>query len=110
MNPAVIEPLADHLLDLIERSQCLVSAIEIGFDLKLDATGGAHLLSEIGRGIGGLDLATIDDDDSIADHFDLVKDVGGDQNGMAFSQALDQAANMADLVGVEAIGGFIEDE
>ena len=36
--------------------------------------------------------------------------MGGEEDGMAFAELLDEVSNGADLVGIEAIGRFVENE
>ena len=46
-----------------------------------------------------------------ANFFHFVKQVAGDEDGLTFfGQAFDDLACIGNAVGVEAVGGFIEDE
>ncbi len=62
---------------------------------------------------GGLvdeDFALVDDDDAVADGFDFFEDVGGEDDGFVCGHGLYQLSHFVLLVGVEAVGGLVEDE
>ncbi len=52
----------------------------------------------------------VDDDDSCADVFDFVKQMGGDENGLFASHLLDHAAHFIFLIGIEPVRRFIQQE
>jgi hypothetical protein len=52
----------------------------------------------------------MDDDSLIARHLDLGEDVRGQQDGVFLAQFADQGAGLADLAGVEAHRGLVEDQ
>ena len=80
----------------------------VGFDAH--PSGGSMIFEEIFWGIAGADGAFVDDDDAGAHDFDFGEDMGGDEDGSLATEVFDELADLADLVGVEADGGFIEDE
>lgn len=109
-GPAVFKRLWGdffHLLETIERGG---GSGRIGLDFHVDAAGGAHLGDEVRRGIGGFDLPAIDDDDAVASHLHFRQDVGGNEDGVGLAEVADEFADLADLVGIEAIGGLVENE
>ncbi len=56
------------------------------------------------------DSSAIDDDRAGACGFDFFEDVSGKQDGFVFAEAFDELADFVFLVGVEAVGGFVENE
>ncbi len=79
-------------------------------DLDLDARGGEDLLHELRLGALGHDAAAIDDHHPIADHGDLRKDVGREDDGVLAGQGPDEGADLGDLLGVETDGGLVQDQ
>ena len=71
---------------------------------------GAGLLAEFDGGAIGDDVALVDDKGTGAGGIDFLEDVGGEEDGFGFSEAFDELADFVFLVGVEAVGGFIEDK
>lgn len=65
---------------------------------------------EFGWGFVDEDFALVDDDDAVADGFDFFEDVGGEDDGFVGGHRLYQLSHFVLLVGVEAIGGLVEDE
>ena len=76
----------------------------------MDATRRPHLPHQVARGICGFDFPLVDDDHAVADHFDFGKDVGRNQHGVGLSEVTDELTNLANLVRVQTIGGFVEDQ
>jgi len=81
-----------------------------GLDFKEDGAAAADEAGEVGGGVGGFDAAVVDDEDAGAGEFDFGEDVGGEEDGVVFAEFLDEVADGADLIGIEADGGFVEDE
>ena len=108
--PAVVGEFVGDFFDLIEFAECFLDVLERSFRLEHDASGGPHLSNEVGRGIGGFDAASVDDDDFVAEHFHLAEDVGGNEDGVVLAEALDEATDGANLIWVESVGGLVEDE
>jgi len=108
--PGVLGEFVGDLFDGGDGGEGLADLVGGAHELGGDAAGGPHLADEVGGGVGGLDTAVVDDDDLVAEHGDLAEDVGGDEDGVFFAEAFDEFANGADLVGVEAVGGFVEDK
>ena len=68
------------------------------------------MCDELGGCAVGDDFSAIDDDRAGASGFDFFEDVRGKQDGFVFAEAFDELADFVFLVGVEAIGGLIENE
>ena len=58
----------------------------------------------------GDDAAAIEDDDAGADRFDLGQDVRRQDDGALLAERGDERQHVAALVGIEAVGGLVEDE
>ncbi len=54
-GPAVVERLGGDFFDVVEPVEGTGDDFGVGLDFHLDAAGGAHLLDEVGGGVGGLD-------------------------------------------------------
>ena len=72
---------------------------------RASAFGGELFRSAIGD-----DDATIDDDGAGAGSGDFFKNVGREEDGFFLPEILDELADFKFLVGVEAVGRFVEDE
>ena len=92
--------------DLAEEFSAIGSVV--GFDAH--PSGGSMIFEEIFWGIAGADGAFVDDDDAGAHDFDFGEDMGGDEDGSLATEVFDELADLADLVGVEADGWFVEDQ
>ena len=68
------------------------------------------MLAELGRGAVGDDSALVDDDGAGAGGIHFLQDVGGKENGFGLAKTGDEFSDFVFLVGIESIGGFIEDE
>jgi hypothetical protein len=79
-------------------------------DLDTDRLGSAQTVGEVGDSIGRHDLAAADDDDLAAGVFDFGEDVRGEDDGVVAGEGGDEFAGLDDLFGVEAGGGFIENQ
>ncbi len=108
--PSFFHGVAQNAADLGEGAHGSGDLIDGGSGLELDGSGGAQtLLQDFGR-IGRLDFAMINDDHAPAGGLDLGEDVSAEQDGMFFAEVADEFTNLADLIRVEAVGGFVEDE
>ncbi len=58
----------------------------------------------------GLDHAAVDQDGARAHGFDFIELVRGDQDRLVGGHARDERAHRLLLVGIEAVGGFIQDQ
>jgi hypothetical protein len=56
------------------------------------------------------DFATVDDDGAGTCGLDFLQDVGGEDDGLVLAHALDHAAHLMLLVGIEAVRRLVEDE
>lgn len=77
--------------------------------LALDMDGGGLHADFGGRAVGD-EPASGDDQDARTDAFDLGDDMGAEQDGAVRGELGDEGAGGAHLGGVEAVGGFVEDE
>ena len=59
-----------------------------------------------------VDAAVVDDGDAVAGELDLGEEVAGDEDAHAVigSELAKELADLADAGGIEAVGGFVEDE
>lgn len=110
MDPAVLKDFRRNLFHAVDRSEVSGGGFDWRLDFRMHPAGGAHLIDEVLRRVGGFDLAVVDDDDPIRDHFDFREYVGGNHNRVIQREALDQLADLADLHGIEAVRGLVEDE
>jgi hypothetical protein len=77
----------------------------VGLD---NASGRAQ---QLGRGALRLDLPVADDHDPVGDGLDLGQQVRGEQDGpAAVGEVAQHPAHPAHALGVEAVGGLVEDE
>ena len=66
---------------------------------------------EIGEEAFADEFAFVDDADAVADFLDLFEEVGGEDDGDALgAEGEDEVADFAGAAGVDAGGGFVEDE
>ena len=79
-------------------------------DFENDGFGAARSSLEIADGVGGDELSFIDDDDLLAGLLDLGKDVSAENDGVLSGEIFDEVASLVDLLGVEAGGGFVENQ
>ena len=56
------------------------------------------------------DFAFVKDDDARGNCGDFLENMGGEEDGFFASDCEDEVADFADLIGIEARGGFVEDE
>ena len=71
---------------------------------------GARLLDEVGGGSIGDDASAVHNDGARASGFHFLKDVGREEDGLGFSETLDKLADFVFLVGIQAVGGLIENQ
>lgn len=109
-EPAVGEVFAHDLGDFGDLVEEDLSFFVGGLDFEGDATGAAHGVDEVFGGVGGFDFPFVDNDDFVAGHFDFAEDVGGEEDGVLVTELLDESTDGPDLVGIESVGGFVEDE
>src|SRR6185312_4348420 len=62
------------------------------------------------RGPRGDDLAVVKDEDAGGARLGLAEDVGREEDRVVAPEVADEAADLADLVGVEPGGGLVEEE
>ena len=108
--PAIIESFSGYFLHMLKPVDRGRGNVRCSMNFHFDATGRAHLASEIRGCITGLDGAIVDDDNAAAGHFHLVKDGGGYEHRVGLSKLANQLANLANLVGVETVCGFVENQ
>ena len=83
---------------------------QIAFKFKIDASGRAKVGGKVGRGIFCLDNALVNDDDLVANHFHFTEDVGGKDDRMFLGKFFDEFPDLADLVGVQSVSWFVENQ
>ena len=107
-EPSVLAGVEVDLLDAGEGGE---AGGEVGgaFDFKGEALVGGFSF-EGGGWVGGDHPAFMEDEDAVADGIDFGKEVGGEEDGVARGEGLDEGADLAHLVGIESDGGFVEDE
>ena len=110
MDPSVFEDFRGDFFHAIDGGEIGGGRFNGCLDFSMHAAGGAHLVDEVLRGIGGFDLAVIDDDDPIRDHFDFRENMGGNEDRVVQGEAFDQLPDLADLDRIEAVGWLVEDE
>ena len=104
MPVALRVPCSVYAVPARSRAAARVAAVA-GLD---EGAGGGE---QVGLGALGDDAAVADDDEVVGDDLDLVEQVGGQQDGAAaVGVAAQEVAHPADAGGVEAVGGFVEDE
>lgn len=108
--PSVVGGRVDDSFNVVKTTDCSTNYLWIGSQLDEHFAGRAHAIDEFFRGVLSPDFAAIDNDHPTAGHFDLTQNVSGKEDGVIPSQTFDQLPDLADLVGVEAIRGFIENE
>ena len=109
-SPFVTRVFLDDFFDVIESADGGGGSFGVRVEFDGDFSSGSHVGDQFSGGAGGFNFPFVDDDDVVTGHFHLMQDVGGDHDGVVFSELLDQVTDRADLVGVQAIGGFVEDE
>ena len=62
------------------------------------------------NGLVGFYLAVVENDDAVTHGVDLLHDVGRENDRTLFAKVANEGSDLDELVGVEAGGGFIEDE
>ena len=67
-------------------------------------------MGEVFLSIVGHDLSFVDYDDPVADGLHFGKNVGGEDNGVPFSQRFDQIADLNDLLGVKTDGRLVQNQ
>ena len=65
---------------------------------------------ERGRGLVGDDAAIRDDDGARAHLVHLFQDVGGNDHQLVLAQFVDEPPHFVLLIGIESIGGFVQDQ
>ncbi len=70
----------------------------------------ARTILQIADGIGGDELAFVDDDDLLAGLLDLRQDVSAQDDGVVAGETLDQLARFIDLLGIEAGSRLVENQ
>lgn len=108
--PAFLKRLRVNLGDDVDGAECGLGDFDGYLKFDGDPTGPAHGVNEVLRGVGGLDAASIDDDDLVASHLHFAENVGGEEDGMLFAEVLDEAANRANLVGVQSVRGLVKNQ
>ena len=68
------------------------------------------MVEEFGKGSVCDDAALLDHDDAVAHGFDFLHDVGRKDDGTLLAEGTDERSDVLELQGVEARGGFVEDE
>ena len=74
----------------------------IRHDFHLDDRAGMELAMQIFLGIGCDYPTFVDNQDALADGFDLLKNMGGKQNRMPIGQLRNQFTYLPDLKGIES--------
>lgn len=110
MDPAVIENFRSYLFHAVDRSKLSGGGFDRCLDFGMNTAGGPHFIDEVLWGVGGFDLAIIDDNHPIRDHFDFRENMSGNDHRVIERETFDQFADLADLDGIETVGGFVEDE
>jgi hypothetical protein len=101
-----------HLGDLRQQGDPGARRLELRGLFEAQAHGmmvaGARL--ERGRGFIGHDAAVGDDDGACAHLVHLLQDVRGNDDQLVLAELVDQAPHFVLLIGVEPVGGFVQDQ
>jgi len=81
-----------------------------GGDFDKDGAGTASAILQIVDGVGGDELALINDDDLFAGLLDFGKDVGAENDGVIAGEGLDEVAGFVNLFGIEASGRLVKNQ
>ena len=71
---------------------------------------GPGLGDQLGGGAVGDDFSAVNNDGAGTGGFHLFQNVGGEKDGLGFTEAFDQLPDLVFLVRVETVGRFVEDE
>ena len=109
-GPVPTSFLSNDFFNVFELVECPRSLVFISLYFNGNFSCGSHFADKFGGCSGGFDFSLVNDDDMITGHLHLMKNVGGEHDGMSFSESFDQVSDGANLIWVQAIGWLIQDE